>query len=197
MKPLLTSGLVAVTLVIGVAGAGTAETGTKTMPDSSVNPPPTPPPVFGTASHRECYLSSDPCDNRHRVNNWRRVVGLFGRPSFLCQKVRPESLRSPAAVHPSPPERDGGGILAGRAVRSEGEGVTQKPVPRTAAVTRHLRLGELSFWVTKMLRKPQSNAASRIARFRAAICACANHDAWPAAEVPPTGATIPPVKICS
>jgi hypothetical protein len=68
-KSLLTCGMVALTLVIGVAGAGAAETGTKTMPDSSVNPPPTPPPLFGTVSHHECYLPSEPCDNRHRVSN--------------------------------------------------------------------------------------------------------------------------------
>jgi hypothetical protein len=56
-------------LVAGIAGASAAETGTKTMPDSSIYPPPAPPPVFGTVNHRECNLPSEPCDNRHRVNN--------------------------------------------------------------------------------------------------------------------------------
>jgi hypothetical protein len=69
MKLLLTSGLTALVLVIGVAGASAAETGTKTMPSSSIYPPKTPPPIFGTRSHRECYLPSEPCDNRHRVQN--------------------------------------------------------------------------------------------------------------------------------
>jgi hypothetical protein len=47
-----------------------AETATKTMPDSSINPPLTPRPVFNFAvrnhHHDWCYLPSDPCDNNHR-----------------------------------------------------------------------------------------------------------------------------------
>jgi hypothetical protein len=35
------------TIVAGIGGAVAAETGTKTFPTSSVNPPPTPPPVWG------------------------------------------------------------------------------------------------------------------------------------------------------
>jgi hypothetical protein len=61
--------LVLILLVAGMAGTNAAETGTKTMPDSSIYPPPTPPPVFGTRQHHECYLPSEPCDNRHRVQN--------------------------------------------------------------------------------------------------------------------------------
>lgn len=70
----LTATLVILALVTGVGGAGAAETGTKTLPDSSVNPAPTPPPVFDSmvfdfARHHECYLPSSPCSNNHRVNN--------------------------------------------------------------------------------------------------------------------------------
>jgi hypothetical protein len=61
------------TIVAGIGGAMAAETGTKTMPDSSVNPPPTPAPVFGFVvrnhHHDWCYLPSSPCDNNHRVTN--------------------------------------------------------------------------------------------------------------------------------
>jgi hypothetical protein len=43
------------------------------MPDSSVNPPPTPAPVFDfdvrNRQHDWCYLPSSPCDNNHRVTN--------------------------------------------------------------------------------------------------------------------------------
>jgi hypothetical protein len=61
--------LVLVSLVVGLAGASAAETGTKTMPDSSIYPPPTPRPTFGTYQHHDCYLPSEPCNNRHRVQN--------------------------------------------------------------------------------------------------------------------------------
>ncbi len=67
--PIVTSCVVLISLVAGMAGASAAETGTKTMPDSSIYPPPTPPPVFGTYRRHECYLPSEPCDNRHRVQN--------------------------------------------------------------------------------------------------------------------------------
>jgi len=67
--PAVASGLVLISLAAGIAAAGAAETGTKTMPDSSIYPPPTPPPVFGTRRHHECYLPSEPCDNRHSVQN--------------------------------------------------------------------------------------------------------------------------------
>jgi hypothetical protein len=67
--PFITGCGVLVLLVAGIAGASAAETGTKTMTDSSIYPPPTPPPVFGTVNHHECYLPSEPCDNRHRVNS--------------------------------------------------------------------------------------------------------------------------------
>jgi hypothetical protein len=54
-----------------IGGAMAAETGTKTMPDSSINPPPTPSPVFGirNSQHHWCYLPSSPCDNNHRDTN--------------------------------------------------------------------------------------------------------------------------------
>jgi hypothetical protein len=56
-----------------IGGAIAAETGTKTMPDSSVIPPPTPAPVFDfdvrNSQHDWCYLPSSPCDNNHRDTN--------------------------------------------------------------------------------------------------------------------------------
>jgi hypothetical protein len=55
--------------VVGIGGATAAETGTKTMPDSSVNPPPTPPPVLDDDDHHGCYLPLGRCDNDHRVDN--------------------------------------------------------------------------------------------------------------------------------
>jgi len=67
--PHLTGALVVLSLAAGVVGATAAETGTKTMPDSSIYPPPTHRPVLTIRNHHECYLPSEPCDNRHRVNN--------------------------------------------------------------------------------------------------------------------------------
>jgi hypothetical protein len=63
--------LVLVSLVAGLAGANAAETGTKTMPDSSVYPPRTHPPVLsGTYRHHHyCYLPGEACGNGHRVQN--------------------------------------------------------------------------------------------------------------------------------
>jgi hypothetical protein len=51
-----------------IGGAIAAETGRKTMPESSVYPPPTPAPVLET-DHHWCYLPSAPCDNNHRDTN--------------------------------------------------------------------------------------------------------------------------------
>lgn len=66
-----TAGTIA--FVTSIGGAIAAETGTKTMPDSSVNPPPTPPPVFNFdvrhPHHHECYLPLGRCDNNHRVQD--------------------------------------------------------------------------------------------------------------------------------
>jgi hypothetical protein len=56
-------------IVAGIGGAMAAETGTKTMPDSSVYAPSTPPPVFDNGDHHECYLPLSRCDNEHRVQN--------------------------------------------------------------------------------------------------------------------------------
>ena len=67
--PFVSGCLVLISLVAGMAGASAAETGTKTMPSSSVYPPQTPLPVFGTRQHHDCYLPSEPCENRHRVSN--------------------------------------------------------------------------------------------------------------------------------
>jgi hypothetical protein len=62
-----------ISFVPGIGGAMAAETGTKTMPDSSIYPPPTPAPVFNFAvrhrHHHECYLPLGQCDNNHRVQN--------------------------------------------------------------------------------------------------------------------------------
>lgn len=67
--PWLAGALVLASLAAGIAPASAAETGTKTMPDSSIYPPPTPPPVFDTSPRRECSLPSGPCDDNHRVDN--------------------------------------------------------------------------------------------------------------------------------
>jgi hypothetical protein len=74
-------------IVAGTGEAVAAETGTKTLPTSSVNPPPTPPPVWGVEPrghyvyprhvyyprhhhhHHYCYLPSGKCGNNHRVVN--------------------------------------------------------------------------------------------------------------------------------
>jgi len=73
-------------IVAGTGDAVAAETGTKTFPTSSVNPPPTPPPVWGDEPrgyyvyprhvyyprhhhHHYCYLPSGKCGNNHRVMN--------------------------------------------------------------------------------------------------------------------------------
>ena len=47
--PWLAGALVLASLAASIAPASAAETGTKTMPDSSIYPPPTPPPVFDTS----------------------------------------------------------------------------------------------------------------------------------------------------
>jgi hypothetical protein len=67
--PFLVGSLFIVSLATGIAAASAAETGTKTMPDSSIYPPGTPPPVFYFGEHYVCYLPSEPCDNEHRVQN--------------------------------------------------------------------------------------------------------------------------------
>lgn len=59
--------LIACAAAPGMATA--AETGTKTLPSSSIYPPRTPEPVFGTRHHYYCYLPSEPCNNEHRVEN--------------------------------------------------------------------------------------------------------------------------------
>jgi hypothetical protein len=61
--------LVLISLVAGMVTAKAEETGTKTMPSSSIYPPPTRLTVFGTRQHYDCYLPSELCDNRHRVSN--------------------------------------------------------------------------------------------------------------------------------
>jgi|HubBroStandDraft_1064217.scaffolds.fasta_scaffold485288_1 hypothetical protein len=59
-------------LSLGIGGAMAAEEGTKTMPDTSLYPPPTPAPVFDdTTDNHWCYLPSEPCDNNHRDGKLR------------------------------------------------------------------------------------------------------------------------------
>jgi hypothetical protein len=67
--PAVTGCLVVISLTLSAVGANAAETGTKTMPSSSIYPPPTPRVKFGTYQHHDCYLPSERCGNRHRVTN--------------------------------------------------------------------------------------------------------------------------------
>ena len=70
IKVLFIVGSVAIIAFVAQIEAGwAAETGTKTLPDSSIYPPPTPAPVFNSNDHRWCYLPSSPCDNNHRDTN--------------------------------------------------------------------------------------------------------------------------------
>jgi hypothetical protein len=61
--------LVCVAAGIGLATA--AETGTKTMPDSSIYPPRMHRPIYNYhVRHRhECYLPSSHCNDQHRIQN--------------------------------------------------------------------------------------------------------------------------------
>jgi hypothetical protein len=65
----LTVALVGLSLAAGISVASAAEEGTKTMPDSSIYPPPTPAPVFAPSSHRWCYLPTDRCDDQQDEHN--------------------------------------------------------------------------------------------------------------------------------
>jgi hypothetical protein len=67
----LTIALVALLLAAGVATASAAETGTKTMPDSSIYPPRTHyRPVYNFVPQQHyCYLPSGRCNNQHRMHN--------------------------------------------------------------------------------------------------------------------------------
>jgi hypothetical protein len=58
-----------ISFVAGIGGALAAETGTKTMPDSSVNPPPTPRPVLRHRHRHNCALPLSHCNNNHRIQN--------------------------------------------------------------------------------------------------------------------------------
>jgi hypothetical protein len=70
IKVLFIVGSVAIIAFVAQIEAGwAAETGTKTMPDSSIYPPAMPPPVFGSGEHYMCYLPTEPCDNNYRVEN--------------------------------------------------------------------------------------------------------------------------------
>jgi hypothetical protein len=68
--PYITGALVVASLAAAIAGASAAETGTKTFPTSSVNPP-----HYGhlynyvKRHHHVCNLPSGHCDNNHRVQN--------------------------------------------------------------------------------------------------------------------------------
>jgi hypothetical protein len=57
------------TLAMGISVASAAETGTKTMPDSSINPPTYHRVHYNQVRHGHCYLPSEPCGNNHRVTN--------------------------------------------------------------------------------------------------------------------------------
>jgi len=65
----LSCALAGVMVALAISGASAAETGTKTIPSSSIYPPQTPPSVFSVIHRHECFLPSSPCDNRHRVVN--------------------------------------------------------------------------------------------------------------------------------
>jgi hypothetical protein len=69
--PYLTGTVVALSLAASVGMACAAETGTKTMPDSSIYPPRTHHrPLYNYYVHRhECYLPTGRCNNNHRVQN--------------------------------------------------------------------------------------------------------------------------------
>jgi hypothetical protein len=66
--PQLTS-LGSIILAFALTTASAAETGTKTLPSSSIYPPETRPPVFRVIHRHECFMPSSPCDNNHRVTN--------------------------------------------------------------------------------------------------------------------------------
>jgi hypothetical protein len=67
----LTGAVVVFSLAAAIGMAGAAETGTKTMPDSSIYPPLTPhqPEFILREDHRWCYMPSDGCDNNDSEQN--------------------------------------------------------------------------------------------------------------------------------
>jgi hypothetical protein len=68
----LSGAIVLVCFVTGIGGAIAAETGTKTMPDSSIYPPYSrhrPMYNYYVGHRHECYLPSGRCNNQHRIQN--------------------------------------------------------------------------------------------------------------------------------
>jgi hypothetical protein len=66
----LTAAALLICFAAGIGAATAAETGTKTMPDSSIYPPRFHRPIYNYVRHRhECYLPSSRCNNQHRMQN--------------------------------------------------------------------------------------------------------------------------------
>jgi hypothetical protein len=70
----LAFGLALLAFAAGIPAARAAETGTKTFPTSSTNPPTYHGSAhhrqyFNQARHRYCYLPAQHCGNDHRVTN--------------------------------------------------------------------------------------------------------------------------------
>jgi hypothetical protein len=98
--PFVSGCLVLISLVAGMAGASAAETGTKTMPSSSVYPPPTPLPCSAPVNITTATCQVNPartgtafrtnCFGRCRKNNWPRRPRevSFARPDCCVAGLR-------------------------------------------------------------------------------------------------------------
>ena len=70
-----------IALAAGIASASAAETGTKTMPDSSIYPPRTPAPVFGSGPHHN-YRYAGFYNYRYARPYHRYARSYYARPYY-------------------------------------------------------------------------------------------------------------------
>ena len=70
-----------IALAAGIASASAAETGTKTMPDSSIYPPRTPAPVFGSGPHHN-YRYAGLYNYRYARPYQRYARPYYARPYY-------------------------------------------------------------------------------------------------------------------
>ena len=70
-----------IALAAGIASASAAETGTKTMPDSSIYPPRTPAPVFGSGPHHN-YRYAGLYNYRYARPYHRYARPYYARPYY-------------------------------------------------------------------------------------------------------------------
>ena len=169
-----------IALAAGIASASAAETGTKTMPDSSIYPPRTPAPVFGSGPHHNYRYAGlsiitdtrDPITDTHDLTTRDLITDTQDSIITDTQDSIITDTRDPITRHSTGRARSGRTIITLPAIISLMTPTTAHPLKTWRRIVAGIDIIPTAGHVGTELRRTSRVADAMCHLTASALCDC-------------------------